>query len=353
MKVAILSNPSPANRHRGIGKYTEILFNTLSNYDKQDYYYEIEDVSRLKDNTDILIIPDFSFFRFSLPLNSRAKHTIVVIHDIVPFLYPSHFPSGIRGNMIWQLQKILLENSIDWIITDSNTSKNDIVRFLPKVKDKISVIYPIVSDNFKILSDNRILSKTRQKYNLPKQFVLYVGDANWNKNLVNLIKSAKTEKYELVIAGKVFTDSSVDLLHPWNKSLKEVKALAKGVDNIHFLGYVSDRNLVCLYNLASVYVQPSLYEGFGLPVLEALLTGCPVVCSDIGSLREIGSDCVLYFHPNNIDDLTQKINLLTQNEKLRIRNSQKGLHQAKKFTIDQFVKSFHSICERLKANNAY
>ena len=144
--------------------------------------------------------------------------------------------------------------------------------------NKVFSIPLAAGKNYKKINDVNFLRTIKNKYNLPDKFILYVGDVNWNKNIEGLIKAAKKANIELVLAGKSFR-----------------------------LGYIPEEDLVGIYNLASCYVQPSFYEGFGLPVLDALSCGCPVACSNTSSLPEIGDKDVCYFDPNNMDDMANKI----------------------------------------------
>ena len=152
----------------------------------------------------------------------------------------------------------------------------------------------------------------QKKYNLPKSFALYVGDINYNKNVPNLVKACKIAKMPLVIAGKQVKEvESLNLNHPELKHLKNIDW-----SEILRLGFVPDSDLVAIYNLAAVYVQPSLYEGFGLPVLEAVACNTPIVATKTQALVEILGDGLNYVDPSDPKEIAMSILNPNKNVKL-------------------------------------
>ncbi len=274
MKVAFNIKPlQNENKNRGVGSYTSSLLEVL----KKDSGLEIiEFTDSVPQSADVVHYPFFDPFFLTLPL-FKNKPTVVTVHDLIPLIFPDKFPRGIRGGFKWQIQKFSLK-SCSAIITDSDNSKKDIIKILGVNSNKVFSIPLAAGKNYKKINDVNFLRTIKNKYNLPDKFILYVGDVNWNKNIEGLIKAAKKANIELVLAGKSFR-----------------------------LGYIPEEDLVGIYNLASCYVQPSFYEGFGLPVLDALSCGCPVACSNTSSLPEIGDKDVCYFDPNNMDDMANKI----------------------------------------------
>src|SRR5205814_1416142 len=147
------------------------------------------------------------------------------------------------------------------------------------------------------------LESARSKYKLPDNFALYVGDVNWNKNLHGLLNAISISKIQLVLVGSALTDQNLP-------QVKELDALIKELDLgslITKTGFVPEKDLVVLYNLAGVVVMPSFYEGFGLPVLEGMACGTPVVCSKNSSLEEIGGDVAIFCDPSDPKDISLKI----------------------------------------------
>lgn len=335
------SNLKNESSFRGIGSYTRLLINELVKNDKQNTYQTADILDK---KVDLQIIPFFFPYQMSLPLIKKTK-TIIVIHDLIPLKFPDHFPVGIKGRLILGIQQFLLKANSDLIITDSLVSKKDIIELLEFSENKIEVIYPAVDPAFKQINYKVQLEETKKKYNLSDKFILYTGDCNWNKNIHSLIKACKFLNLELILAGKVFTDKSVDFTHPWNISIKEVKDIAKSYPKVKMIGYVPQEDLINLYNLAYLYIQPSYYEGFGLPVIEAMACGCPVVCSNAGSLIEIADRAAEIFNPKNINELIKKISSI--NEDRRQALISKGFNQAKKFTPKLFVESYTKVYEKI------
>lgn len=344
MKIAINVTPlKTAHKDRGIGNYTLNLINSL----KGDSNVEIKEFTNLSDLSEIDIVhyPWFDFYFQSLPFKKIAP-TVVTIHDTIPLRFKDKYPVGIKGKINFHLQKISLKKC-KAIITDSNISKRDIINFLKIDAEKIKVI-PLAADNyFKILPQSKLI-QIKRKYNLQERFILYVGDVNWVKNLPLLIKSFKEvtdnsnfQDLKLVLVGGSFIKKVDHIDHPELKSLKEVNNLILDYNlenKVIRMGKVDKEELVCLYNLASLYVQPSLFEGFGLPVLEAMTCGAPVVCSNAGSLPEVGGEAVVYFDPNNLSQLSAILLDILGNKSLQDKLSQLGLKQAEKFSWEEVAK---------------
>lgn len=345
MNIAIDVSPLfNAHKYRGIGSYTQNLVASVKEYDKTNNYYEVKSINEVKKQNDIVICPYFDPFNLSLPL-IRTNKFIITIHDLIPLKFSKHFPVGFKGRLVWDIQRLMLK-SIDIIITDSLVSKSDIEVLTSISKNKIFVVYPPVDSIFKPISNKFFLSDIISKYQLPDKFILYVGDCNWNKNIPTLIKAVKKLNITLVLVGKVFEQKNIDINHPWNKSLKEVFDLTKKDSIVKAIGYVNSSDLVGLYNLASLYVQPSYYEGFGLSVVEALSCGCPVLSSIGGSLMEVGGKSVDYFNSENLSELITKINTLLNDRDLKKRGLSKRLKQAGLFTPRKFVQNLNEIYQK-------
>ncbi len=302
MRVGIdLGGSHGGHEERGIGVHTNELFNALKSLKSK----EVE-ISEYKPGNkyDLVHYTVFKPFSFSLPFKKPAKKVVLTIHDFIPLIYPKHYPSGIKGKIIFLIQKYLIKKNVDAIITISETSKKDICRFLGVSPEKVYVIYLAPKKIFKKIEDEKVKREIIEKYDLPKKFVLYVGDVNYNKNIPNLIKAAKLAKLPLVICGKQAKEiETKDLNHPELLHLKNIDW-----SGVLRLGFVSDEDLGVIYNLATVYCQPSLYEGFGLPVLEALSCGCPVVASKTQALIEIAEDLGVFVDPKDPMDIAKGIN---------------------------------------------
>lgn len=285
MKIAIDSGPlSSGHAVRGIGTYVRELTTNLKNTDVVDFSKYPDGFPK---GYNIVHFTSFKPFEISIP-SQKPKNTkfVLTIYDLIPLIYPEHYPPGIKGWINWQKNKSLIKKNIDAIITISETSKKDICRFIGIDPNKVYVTYLAARPVFKNLKNPKYLG-------LPKKFALYVGDINYNKNIPNLINACKLADMKLVIAGKQAKEvETMNLNHPELKHLKGVD----WSDTIR-LGYVSDEDLVNIYNLASVYVQPSFYEGFGLPLLEAINCKSPVAVSKNQCHVEVLGPQFSYFDP--------------------------------------------------------
>lgn len=288
MHIAIDTTPLESGHQvRGIGSYTQLLIEALQKYEKSHSYSFFTRKQKVPKNVDLVHYPYFDPFFLTLPLIKRYP-VVVTVHDLIPLSYPSHFPKGIRGNLKWIIQKFSLAGARR-VITDSIASRQDIRRITGIASDRIDVVYLAPSDTFQPVRDFALLSRITAKYGLPETFILYVGDVNWNKNIIGMLKAFRElEAVTLVLVGKAFTDEALSETREINKmigSLRSAKDILK-------LGFVPDEELAALYSLADMYVQPSFAEGFGLPILEAMACGCPVVAARGSSLSEISGPAI-------------------------------------------------------------
>lgn len=287
MVIAIHVGPTlTGHKMRGVGVYTKLLLDALSTYKTPHTFIQFSDIHDIHGSYDIIHYPFFDPFFLTLPV-VKSRPTIVTVHDLIPLVYPDKFPRGIRGEIKWQIQKMSLMGA-KRIITDSFSSKKDIAKIIGFPKDAIDVVYLAPSPVFHPVNDKKILNSISKKYRLPEQFLLYVGDVNWNKNIEGLLDAfsvfhKKYPEIHLVLVGKAFVNHE---LPETKRILQKIQAL-RLEQYILTPGFVSDTELACLYSMAVSLVVPSWYEGFGLPVLEAFSCGCPVVASDNSSLKEI------------------------------------------------------------------
>lgn len=345
MKIAINTLPlQTGHKNRGIGYYTRNLLRELEKDSSLDII-KFTDGRKLKAQIDLVHYPWFDLFFHTLPLWSKCPF-VVSIHDVMPLVFPKNHPVGIKGQINNLLQRAALKKC-SFIITDSECSKKDIIKYLNVKKEKILVIPLAAGEEFKVLQDTQLI-RVRRKYNLPDNFLLYVGDANWVKNLPflirgfnELIRMPKFRNYKLVLVGGVFLKNVENIDHPELTSLKQVNELIKENNLEQFIikpGFLDIAELVSFYNLATVYVQPSLYEGFGLPVLEAISCGAPVLCSSFASLPEVGGEAAVYFDPNNLEQFVKILSGVLEDKSLQYRLSKLGLKQALKFSWYQTAK---------------
>lgn len=346
MKIAIditpISDSQKGHKIRGVGFYLEYLKRALVTYYPDNTYFFFSQGQEIDKHVDIVHYPYFEPF-FLTPF-SKTLTRVITVHDLTPLAFPKHFPVGIRGKFVWHIQKRNLLQS-NRIITDSYASQKDIVKIAGVPKEKVGVAYLAAADEFKKLEKGKWEEKIRGKYKLPEKFVLYVGDVTWNKNLPRLIEAIKKINLPLVMIGKTLIDTDFDATHPWNKDLVKVHKLIEGDNRFIRLGFVPTEDLVELYNIATLLVFPSVYEGFGLPILEAMQSGCPVVLSKESCMPEVGGDAGYYIDGYDTSNIANGIVEVFRNSKLQKELSEKGFLQSKKFswkkTAEDTIKIYH------------
>lgn len=334
------SKSTSSHKVRGVGKYITLLKDNLQKYDHTNTYIFSSNPEAEK-NVDLIHYPYFDPFFITLPLIKKTK-SIVTVHDVIPLTHKKQFPVGLRGEIKWKLNKMRI-HGVDGIITDSFASKDAIHTITGIPEKKIFPVYLSVDQEFRKLEDGKWKAELIKKYNLPESFILYVGDVTWNKNLPNIVKATKEAGVSLVMVGKAVGEDLFDFKSPWNASRKIV--LEETYQNPLFIkaGFVPTEDLVGMYNLAQALVMPSFDEGFGLPVLEAINSGCPVITSNCGSLPEVAGEAALYVDPEDPKSIATAIKEVVESSELRKNLSSKGMSQADKFSIEKMMKDTISV----------
>lgn len=267
------------------------------------------------------------FHDFIIPYGVHGKK-IVTIHDMVYMTYSETMRFRTKVMMKLSIKKSC--KRADAIITDSEFTKQEIIRFLNINPQKIFVI-PLGVDTifFHPIDDIILINQTIKKYSIEKNYFLYIGTLDPRKNIERLIKS-----YNLLLK-KYFTIPKLVIAGWGGWAYKSILKLIEELnlkENIILTGYVSDEDIVPLICGAFAFVFPSLYEGFGLPPLEAMACGIPVLASNASSLPEVVGDAALLVNPLDIDDIFINLEKLLSNEMLRQDLSKKGLERSKQFT---------------------
>lgn len=252
-----------------------------------------------------------------------------------------HFPQLFNSKDMYQLKLWgrYSANKASKVFTISEASKNDIINYYKLPSSKVSVIYPGIKEMQSKSSIN-----IKDKYKIEREYILFVGTLQPRKNIVRLIESMSElkDKYvELLIVGK----------KGW--MFEEILDAPKkyGVeDRVRFLENVSDEDLPFLYKKAACFVLPSLYEGFGLPVLEAMQNGCPVITSRVSSLPEAGGEAAVYINPLDTLDIAAKIDKVVSDPDLRKKMTEKGYDQVKKFNWEKTAEETLKVLESMVQN---
>lgn len=261
---------------------------------------------------DLLHAPDFV-------LPSTRARTLLTVHDLTFLVRPECAEAGLRRYLTRAVPRAL--RRADLVLVDSQATADDLARLLGVAGPRVRLVYPGVDPRFRPLAAAEV-EPVRAALGLPEQFLLFVGTLEPRKNLVRLIEAfARLSEpgLSLLIAGR----------KGW--LYEEVFAAAERLDpggRVHFLDFVDDRYLPALYNLARAFVYPSLYEGFGLPVLEALACGTPVVTADVSSLPEVAGEAAVLVDPQDVGAIAEGIRLaLDRHQRLRAA----GPTQARRF----------------------
>lgn len=338
MRIAIDASRA-VNEKAGIGRYTLELIQHLLEIDKQNQYlllFSFVRSSRRKEKiikdlqkqgaktkvfrlpgqlkerawdwkipwfkyllggADVFYAPSFLEFNFSLKIPQ-----VVTIYDLTTFLFPKHLGENLTSRYNLKTKKVC--GKAKKIIVISESTKKDLIKILKVPEAKIEVIYPGKND---LALPTANLPKGLK----PKSYILAVGTIEPRKNLVNLFKSyallpiALQEKYPLVVVGA----------EGWQTGeIFSCLKLLRLKDKVKFLGFVSDSVLAKLYKETSLFIYPSLYEGFGFPVLEALSLSAPVVTSDVSSLPEVAGKAAVLIDPEDVKSITSAMHRLLENK---------------------------------------
>jgi glycosyltransferase involved in cell wall biosynthesis len=282
---------------------------------------------------------------FASPLFPTTP-TVVTVHDLIPMLLPAY-----RGSMLVRLYTLLVAvaaKRADIVLTDSEASKWDIVHLLDIPSERVRVIYLAADDIYQPVLDRHRLAAIRRKYGLPQSYLLYLGGFDQRKNVSTLLKAfaqlAKDSRIgdwrvSLVVAGQL-PDYGLDLAIQAKRSdfFPDPRPIVQELgieERVVFTGWVPEEDKPALYSGARALVFPSLYEGFGLPPLEALACGTPVIASNRGSLPEIVGDGGLLLEPDDVEGLTAAMERLLSDDTLWEDLREKGLAHAARFSWEK------------------
>jgi glycosyltransferase involved in cell wall biosynthesis len=265
--------------------------------------------------------------------------SVVTIHDCIHLMFPQYLP----GRLAFAYARTSIElasRRATRVMTVSESSKRDILRFVDVPPGKIDVIYNSYDERFGIEPDEDAVIRVRERYQLHDEFVLYAGNVKPHKNLERLIEAFHLvrqhglDHLKLVLIGD---------------EISKYAALRRAVHShqlhkyVRFLGYLPEETLAVMYRLAGVFVFPSLYEGFGLPPLEAMASGTPVVTSNVSSLPEVAGDAAILVDPYQPESIAEGIRRVLCDESLRRELRVKGLARARQFSWETSVRRVREI----------
>ncbi|MBI3048782.1 MAG: glycosyltransferase family 4 protein [Acidobacteria bacterium] len=269
--------------------------------------------------------------------------SVVTIHDCIHLMFPQYLPNRAayayaRASM-WSAVR-----RSHRILTVSEASKRDIIHFFNVPPEKIVVVYNAIDERFGVVPSEEDVARVRERFQLQHEFVLYVGNIKPHKNLVRLIEAFDMlrhrgfDQLKLLIIGD---------------EISKLPALRRAVHrhklhkHVRFLGYQPDETLAILYRLAAVFGFPSLYEGFGLPPLEAMASGTPVVTSNVSSLPEVTGDAAVLVDPYDIESIADGIEQVLSSPALRAELREKGIARAREFSWERSVARTRELYEEV------
>jgi glycosyltransferase involved in cell wall biosynthesis len=376
MIIGIDGNEANVNHRVGIGEYASELLLQFAKYQISNIKYQIylkdrprEDLPKERDGWRYRVIgpsklwtqiglpfdlyfhkprPDVFFSTTHYAPRFSPAPTVISIMDLSYIHYPEMFrPIDLYQLRNWGSYSI---KNAKKILTISEASRDDIIKEYGVSEDKIIVTYPgvkkfsIFNFQFSMKSQYSNFKKIKEKYGIEGEYILFVGTLQPRKNIIRLIQAfaeVKSNDLELVIVGK----------RGWMyEEILRAPEKYKIEDKVKFLDYVSDEDLPLFYQNALCFVLPSLYEGFGLPVLEAMQYGCPVITSNVSSLPEAGGDAAIYIDPKDANDITEKIRMVIGDKNLRKEMIEKGYKQAARFSWEKSAKETLSVLTEV-ANN--
>lgn len=341
MNIAIDGRSAIFYKGSGIGNYSYELINNILKINKSnliDIYSNSINFKKTKSfwdlsNTPIILNKNYDIFfnphnGIGLPKKNTNK-IIITLHDIIPFKLPktvSNTYLKIFNKNIFNI----LEKS-DAIITVSNYSKKDISETFSINKNKIYVTYLAPSKIYKPLNKKHCMDFLYKNYKINFKYILYVGSFSPRKNIIGLIESfskinEKNPTIKLLIVGSKGKSYENYL----NKSIK-----LNLQNKVIFTDFIKNDHLPYFYNMASCFIYPSLYEGFGLPPLEAMACGTPVITSNLTSIPEILQNNAIYINPYNINSIFEKVNLILNDNVIKNILKQKSLKHSKNFSWEK------------------
>lgn len=277
-----------------------------------------------------------------IPKFNKVKR-VVMIFDLA-FL---HFPEMFKKGDLYKLKNWTKDSvtHAEHVITISESSKKDMKKYYNKDVDKVTVAYPgFDSEKFKVVSKEQIKTALT-KYKIESDYVIFVGTLQPRKNLLKLIDALKEiDNLKLVIVGKTTGQGRSGWM--FDEILKHPKKI--GVEGkVIFTGFVPTEDLVPLINGAEAFILPSLYEGFGIPILEAMACGVPVIASNNSSLPEVVGKTGVLIDPTSVEDIKGAILKVTQDRTFKEKLSKEGLQQVKRFSWEKMAREVITVLEKV------
>lgn len=269
----------------------------------------------------------------------RSCTVLPIVTDMAVFRMPEAYQ--LSRVLWWRFQYRYLRSRAAHYFAISEYTKRDIQEILRVPAEKVTVLYDACGESMRPVTDTAARQKLREQYGLPERFVLFVGNSNPRKNLRRLmeafddVKDQEKLPHQLIIAGE----------QGWKFSREQVLSGLRHPESVRFIGFVPDEQMPALYSAAEIFAFPTLYEGFGIPVLEAQACGTPVLTADCTSLPEIGGDGAVYADPYDVKDIGAKLGQLLVDAELRAHLREKGFENVKRFSWERSARKLNEWIE--------
>lgn len=321
------------NTHDHVNKFPSAKNIVLESSNKMIWDYFLLPKELGKHKLDVIIFP-----KNVVPFFVNTK-SIIVIHDLAYFMPELNAYSLIDTIYMKNMIRSSLKRA-DGVISISQNTKSDIIKLIGTDENKLTVVSEAADSKYRNIFDTIKLKEIKAKYKLCDKFIFYSGSLSPRKNMVRFLLAYDKIKaeipYNLVLTGG----------RSWNDgNVREI--IDKMGNSVLELGYVNDEDMPFIYNLADLFVYPSLYEGFGLPPLEAMACGCPVIASNSSSIPEVVGDAAILIDPYDIDDLAKRMYEVLTNDELREGMVSKGLDRAKQFSWEKSARETLNVCEEI------
>ncbi|MFA5871205.1 MAG: glycosyltransferase family 1 protein [Parcubacteria group bacterium] len=309
------------------------------------WYFGYPKIDRLIGGVNLFFAPNINFLAVS-----KNCPLILTLHDLSFERYPEFFSRKTRLWHFFFVNPRKLIRKAEKIIAVSESTKEDLEKLYGVSSAKISVIRHGVGKSYGVVSrNNPKLLEVQKKYDLPYKFILYLGNVDPRKNITSIIraydlyreKDSGETKYKLVIAGQMNA-------HSYKSVFQAQKS--KYIKDITFIGYVDGDDKPYIYNLSSIFIYPSFFEGFGLPVLEAMACGKPIICSNSSSFPEVVEKAAITIDPDRPDEMAEILLSLLKSNKLQDRLSSASLNQAKKFSWEKCAQETLDLFQKISSN---
>lgn len=302
----------------------------------------------VKEGVDLFHATGFSEPYFATVAPSPHYGTVLTVYDLIPWLFPTHYyrtPQArlVRGYLYHLRLRAVRE--ADKIIVLSEASKRDLCALMGASGHKVMPIHLGLPKGLAPLCDEAQIGKVLPKYGIPQEYILYLGGLDYRKNLGRLM-----EAYANLLADRLWDGHLIIAGTGVKREVEKVRQMIQGLDlqaRVLLPGFIADEDLPALYSGAKVFVFPSLYEGFGLPVLEAMACGTPVVTSDLSALPEVVGDAAMQVDPYDAQALAEAIVEVLKSERLRNEMRAKGLARVKSFSLEEEARKTLSVYEEL------